>query len=76
MNKRRSRKNSKVRYLRLMNNMTLSELAYAINMDRMHLDRIEMGVLPCTEEKARLIAEYFDIPNDYEKLITRPVEYA
>jgi hypothetical protein len=35
-----------------------------------------MGVLPCTEDKAKLIAEYFDIPNDYQILITRPVEYA
>lgn len=68
--KRRSRKNSRVRYLRLINNMTIGELAYKSNIDRMHLEKIEMGSVPCSELNARRLAELFGTPREWKILVS------
>lgn len=74
--RRKSRKNSQVRYTRLINNMTVSELAYKADIDRMHLERIESGSSPCTEQTARRLAELFGTPNEWERFVTRAIQYA
>jgi len=76
LNRRRSKKNSRVRYVRLINNMTVGELAYKANIDRVHLEKIESGSAPCTELNARRIAELFGMPCEWESFVTRPVQYA
>lgn len=74
--KRRSRKKSYVRYLRLLNNVTVGELAYKAGIDRLTLEKIEMGAAPCSELNARRIASFFGTPYEWQSFVTRPVEYA
>lgn len=76
LNRRKSKKNSQVRYLRLMNNMSVSELAYRANINRLHLEKIEMGSVPCSELNARRIAALFGTPYEWERFVTKPVHYA
>lgn len=66
ISKRKSRRNSKVRYLRLINNMTVGELAYKTQIDRFYLEKIEAGSVPCSELYARRIAEYFGKPCEWK----------
>ena len=75
-NRRKSKKRSYVRYIRLINNMTVGELAYRAKIDPLHLDKIERGAVPCTELNARRIATLFGAPYEWESFVTKPVEYA
>ena len=76
LNRRKSKKNSYVRYIRLLNNMSIGELAYKANIDRMQLEKIESGTVPCSELNARRIATLFGAPYDWQSFVTRPVQYA
>jgi DNA-binding XRE family transcriptional regulator len=76
LNRRISKKRSHVRYLRLLNNVTIGELAYKAKIDRLTLEKIEMGAVPCSELNARRIATFFGTPYEWESFVTRPVEYA
>jgi len=73
--KRRSKKRSYVRYLRLLNNISIGELAYKANIDPLTLNKIELGVVPCSELNARRLAEFFGQPCDWESFLTRSLEY-
>lgn len=73
--RRRSKKRSYIRYVRLMKNLTLGELSYKTGIDRMHLQRIESGTVRCTEENARIIANFLGC-SDWESFETKQVIYA
>ena len=75
MQKRRSKKNSHVRYLRLLKCMTVGELAYKARIDPLMLEKIERGVSPCSELNARRIASIFGTPYEWERFVTERVQH-
>lgn len=54
----------------------MGELAYKAKIDRLTLEKIEMGSAPCSELNARRIATFFGTPYEWERFVTRAVQYA
>ena len=64
---RTTKKHKLLRYLRLLNSMTISELAYKAKVNFTHLEEIENGTRLCSELTARRLASYFDMPKEWEQ---------
>jgi len=71
---RRSKRDSLVRYLRLINCMTVKQVAYKAKINNTHLKEIEAGTRECSELTARRLSTLFGLAYDWQKLITKVEE--
>ena len=71
MNKLVSKRNTQVRYMRLINNMTISELAYKSKIEQRQLEKIERGAAACTELNARRLAEFFGLAYEWRNFVIK-----